>query len=73
MERKRGARNMAGRKLEARSAKDAGEPGEQIEDQDRIGRALRAVYDDVLVRPVPERLLDLIERLDRETKRREGT
>ena len=33
--------------------------------QDHIGRHLRAIYDQVRAEPVPDRLLDLLRRLDR--------
>jgi hypothetical protein len=33
--------------------------------QDHIGRQLRAVYDDVLQQPVPDRFRELMEKLDR--------
>ena len=32
--------------------------------QDRLGRQLRAMYDQVRSEPVPERILDLLKRLD---------
>ena len=32
--------------------------------QDRLGQQLRALYDQVRSEPVPERLLDLLKRLD---------
>lgn len=36
----------------------------QMQVQDHIGRQLRAVYDDLLSQPVPDRFLDLLEKLD---------
>ncbi len=33
--------------------------------QDHIGRQLRALYDDVLAQPVPDRFKELMDRLDR--------
>jgi hypothetical protein len=35
--------------------------------QDHIGRQLRAVYDDVLKQPLPDRFRELMEKLDRTT------
>ena len=32
--------------------------------QDRLGRQLRAMYDQVRSEPIPERILDLLRRLD---------
>jgi hypothetical protein len=39
--------------------------------QDHIGRQLRAVYDDVLKQPLPDRFRELMEKLDRTTGERE--
>ena len=40
---------------------------------DRIGRALRAQYDEIVHEPVPKRWVELINYLsDKEQKRREG-
>ena len=36
----------------------------QMQVQDHIGRQLRAVYDDLLSQPVPDRFLELLEQLD---------
>lgn len=38
----------------------------QMQVQDHIGRQLRAVYDDLLSQPVPDRFLELLEQLDRQ-------
>ena len=73
MEQKRSVRNMAGDKPGTHAGEGPGKPGMQVQVQDHIGRQLRAVYDDVLNQPVPDRLLELLERLDREKKGREGT
>lgn len=35
--------------------------------QAQIGRQLRAIYDGVLAQPVPDRFLELLDQLDRET------
>ncbi len=43
-------------------------PGLQPQLQDHIGRQLRALYDDVLSQPVPDRFKELMERLDRKTE-----
>lgn len=40
-------------------------PALQPNVQDHIGRQLRALYDDVLGQPVPDRFRELMERLDR--------
>ena len=61
----------------ARGPKKAGEPSGtrrrpaksgasvQMQVQDHIGRQLRAVYDDLLSQPVPDRFLELLDQLDR--------
>ena len=36
----------------------------QSEAQDHIGRQLRAIYDDLLSQPVPDRFLELLQQLD---------
>lgn len=36
----------------------------QMQVQDHIGRQLRAVYDDLLSQPVPDRFLELLDQLD---------
>lgn len=45
----------------------------QMQVQDHIGRQLRAVYDDLLSQPVPDRFLELLEQLDQKTPRKPGT
>jgi hypothetical protein len=47
------------------TATTASAPGLQPQVQDHIGRQLRALYDDVLSQPVPDRFKELMERLDR--------
>jgi hypothetical protein len=47
------------------TATPASAPGLQPQVQDHIGRQLRALYDDVLSQPVPDRFKELMERLDR--------
>ena len=37
--------------------------------QDRIGRDLRALYGQLLCEPIPDRLINLVERLDRAPRR----
>ena len=37
--------------------------------QDRIGRDLRALYGQLLCEPIPDRLIDLVEQLDRAPRR----
>ena len=41
--------------------------------QGHIGRQLRALYDDVLAQPIPDRLLDLHQQLDRDQDGPEGS
>lgn len=40
------------------------QPALQPQVQDHIGRQLRALYDDVLSQPVPDRFKELMDRLD---------
>jgi hypothetical protein len=40
-------------------------PSVQPQIQDHIGRQLRAIYEDVLNQPVPDRFEELLEKLDR--------
>lgn len=42
--------------------------GLQPQVQDHIGRQLRALYDDVLTQPVPDRFKELMDRLDRKVE-----
>jgi len=44
------------------------QPGLQPQVQDHIGRQLRALYDDVLGQPVPDRFKELMDRLDQRTE-----
>lgn len=39
--------------------------------QERIGDHLRAMYDDLIQQPVPDRFVDLLNRLDKRTDKRE--
>ncbi len=65
MEQKRNVRNVSGTaKPGSRMIEGDGKPGIHVQIQDHIGRQLRAVYDDVLNQPVPDRLLELLEELD---------
>jgi hypothetical protein len=43
------------------------EPTLQPQVQDHIGRQLRAVYDDILSQPVPDRFRELVEKLEAKT------
>ena len=43
----------------------------QMQVQDHIGRQMRAVYDDLLSQPVPDRFLELLQQLD-DTGKPEG-
>ena len=38
--------------------------------QNEIGKHLRAVYDDVINEPVPEKFMELLEKLERSTTRK---
>ncbi|MCP8937278.1 hypothetical protein NK718_02015 [Alsobacter sp. SYSU M60028] len=42
-------------------------PALQPNVQDHIGRQLRAIYDDLLSQPVPDRFRELMEKLDKST------
>lgn len=42
-------------------------PALQPHVQDHIGRQLRAIYDDLLNQPVPDRFKELMEKLDKTT------
>lgn len=41
--------------------------------QGHIGRQLRALYDDVLAQPIPDRFLDLLQQLDRDSDDSSGS
>jgi Anti-sigma factor NepR len=47
------------------TAKPAGEPGLDRAIQSRIGDNLRAMYDELLQQPVPDRFRDLLGELDK--------
>jgi hypothetical protein len=49
-----------------REEKPAREPGLNRGIQDHIGSKLRAMYDDLKERPVPDRFLELLGNLDRD-------
>lgn len=46
------------------SSTKAGTPRMKPQVQEHIGRQLRAVYDDVLKQPLPDRFRELMEKLD---------
>jgi hypothetical protein len=46
-------------------------PTIQPQIQEHIGRQLRALYDDLLNQPVPDRFSELLEQLDRKAEDRE--
>jgi hypothetical protein len=73
MEQKRSAREAAATERASRSGEGEAKPSMHVQIQDHIGRQLRAVYDDVLNQPVPDRLLELLEELDRGKKDGEGS
>ena len=58
----RGAKGDAPARSRRRSPKHGA--AVQIEAQDHIGRQLRAIYDDLLSQPVPDRFLELLRQLD---------
>ena len=58
----RGAKGDAPARSRRRSPKSGASVQMQV--QDHIGRQLRAVYDDLLNQPVPDRFLELLEQLD---------
>lgn len=47
------------------AAPEPATPALQPQLQDQIGRQLRALYDDILSQPVPDRFRELMDRLDR--------
>lgn len=47
-------------------------PALNREIQTKIGQQLRAIYDDVVDQGVPDRFVDLLRNLDRETNRERG-
>lgn len=58
----RGAKSQGASGQRRRSPKAGGTMQMQV--QDHIGRQLRAVYDDLLNQPVPDRFLELLQQLD---------
>lgn len=46
------------------AAADGADPGLDRPTQGRIGDQLRAMYDDLLNQPVPDRFVDLLKKLD---------
>jgi hypothetical protein len=72
MERKKSVRTMTGVKSVGRAAEHggSGDGTGHTQIQDHIGRQLRAIYDDVLNQPVPDRLLDLLEKLSKQEDNR---
>lgn len=58
----RGAKRDAPARSRRRSPKHGASVQMQV--QDHIGRQLRAVYDDLLSQPVPDRFLELLQQLD---------
>lgn len=58
----RGAKGDAPARSRRRSPKHGA--AVQIAAQDHIGRQLRAIYDDLLSQPVPDRFLELLRQLD---------
>lgn len=64
------ARGAKGRTTEGRRRRSPKAGGSvQMQAQDHIGRQLRAVYDDVLSQPVPDRFLALLDQLDQQKAR----
>lgn len=50
--------------VEPMSEKDSGETPPEDAMQDMIGKQLRHLYDSVLVEPIPDRIVELLLRLD---------
>ena len=50
--------------LELMSDKDSGDTPPEDEMQNMIGKHLRNLYDTVLVEPIPDRIVDLLMKLD---------
>lgn len=67
MNQRKGAQQVQHAPAEPGAEKEPGKPALLPQVQDHIGRQLRAVYDDVLQQPVPDRFRELMEKLDRAT------
>ena len=50
------------------TAKPTGEPGLDRAIQSRIGDQLRAMYDELMQQPVPDRFRDLLEQLEKSNR-----
>ena len=65
MDTKNGARKKADMTGEDAPPEMTLQPAVQPQIQDHIGRQLRAIYEDLLSQPVPDRFTELLARLDR--------
>jgi hypothetical protein len=69
METKNGAQKTSQMRAVAPSHQEnAPQPGIQPQIQDHIGRQLRAIYEDLLSQPVPDRFAELLEKLDQKER-----
>lgn len=68
MEPKHGAQKGPDLHEAAQHAGEATQPAVQPQVQDHIGRQLRAIYEELLSQPVPDRFAELLEKLDRKAK-----
>lgn len=68
MEPKHGAQKGPDLRESAQHAGEAVQPAVQPQVQDHIGRQLRAIYEELLSQPVPDRFAELLEKLDRKAK-----
>jgi hypothetical protein len=68
----RGTRNNEGKRMrtEAQSTSGRGHAPIDPRIQHEIGKHLRAVYDDVINEPVPDKFMELLEKLERSTTRK---
>lgn len=67
-----GARKQKGKKMRAGAAGGVGSGDPQIDPrvQLEIGKHLRAHYDNVINEPVPDKFMDLLEKLERSIERK---
>jgi hypothetical protein len=66
MDKKNGARKTSEMRDQLPTGQDTPpHPTVQPQIQDHIGRQLRAIYEDLLSQPVPDRFAELLEKLDR--------
>lgn len=63
-------RTLAGASTNAKLGAD---PKLDISSQNRIGDQLRAMYDELMQQPVPDKFKDLLDRLDKGPVKKEGS